>query len=506
VANKFLQRLRESVAASTQPQLQRGTGDKDKLEESAPTQAERDKAAAAGDAFSDGSFPITTQKQADDAWSLRGHNENHSEQSIVAHIRKQVEKHDLNMPGDPARTKESVSLHNLLREAAIRQTAPGVYEATIIQEGCGNPKDANYYTKDALREAVNAGKFEGLRAYLNHPTATEERDRPERDVRFLAGHFKEAKFIDGNPARVDAKFVAGGMEVDKVRNLLESAINSPVGKPLVGISIDGYGAAPDKQTVNGRTYNMVREIAHLGSADIVTQTATGGRFRRALQEASLTPGSISRPVTSKEDKMTFAEFQQKVKAANAKLVEAFGLDSEKDGDKAEGLLREGLVLLRECNDATVDPEIKIQEKIVEKPVAASGEEKDHLAASLKEAQDNLTATETKLRESEDALKASDEKLGTLEAGQAALKVMRDKKVPDAFRESWFPEVAAQKDEDAMSSFVDRKLQERDAILAEFRESVGVEGAGLRPSSSVAAAGSDDQVLAALGIDKDYLAA
>jgi hypothetical protein len=499
VGSMFLKRLRESVSASAEPQLQRGTDD-EKLEESV-SQAERDKAVKNDDAFPDGSFPITTQKQADDAWGLRGHNENHSEDSIVAHISKQVKKHGLTMPStdDDSKTRESsVALHALIREASIKETAPGVYEATIIQEGCGNPDDANYYTKQALQEAVTAGKFEGLRAYLNHPTASEERDRPERDVRYLAGQFREAKFIDGNPARVDAKFVPGGMQVDGVKKLIESAIASPEHRPLVGISIDGYGAAPDKQTVNGRTYNMVREIAHLGSADIVTQTATGGRFRRALKEASLTTGSTSRPVTSKEVVMTAAEFQQKVKAAHAKFTEAIGLDAEKDGEKADTLTREGLVLLRECDEATVEPEVKIQEKIVEKPVAASEEEKDQLAVKLQEAT-------TALAESETARKDAEGKLAANDAAKLASKVLREAKVPEKPALAWFDDVVAAGDEPAMRDLVQRRMDERESIISEFRESVGVEGAGTRPPALVGAP-TGGGLMAAIGIDKDDLAA
>lgn len=63
------------------------------------SQASRDDAVKNNDAFPDGSFPIRNQSEADKAWNLRGHNENHSESSIVAHIRAQVKKHGLTMPG-----------------------------------------------------------------------------------------------------------------------------------------------------------------------------------------------------------------------------------------------------------------------------------------------------------------------------------------------------------------------------------------------------------------------
>lgn len=42
---------------------------------------------------------------------------------------------------------------------------------------------------------------------------------------------------------------------------------------------------PDQETIDGRTYEMVREFAHLGSADLVTRAGAGGQFHRRLQEA-----------------------------------------------------------------------------------------------------------------------------------------------------------------------------------------------------------------------------
>ena len=492
----LLRRLRESVSATELPALQRGT---DPTRESV-SQAERDKAVKNDDAFPDGSFPITTQDEADKAWDLRGHDENHSEGSIVSHIRAQVAKHGLKMPGQ---TRESVSLRIRIREATLTQTSPGVYEATILQEGPGNPEDNNYYTAQALREAVASGRFEGLQAYINHPSQSEEVERPERDVRYLAGHFREARFIDGHPAEVRAKFVPGGMDPDAVKRLIESAINSVPGKPLVGISIDGYGYTPDSQDINGRTYHMVREFAHLGSADIVTRTATGGRFHRRLQEAwRNTPPSQHGRETSGGQQMKPAELQDKVKAALTKLSEASALD-EKDAAKADGLVKDAISALRECESATIEPEVKIQEKIVEKPVAATEAEKDQLAVKLREAETRIAQTE---RERDEAKRDAAEKATKLqenESDRLAAKVLREAEVPGKTAASWFAAVAACADEAAMKRLVEARKAEREEILAEVRESYGlVEGAGERVPLTRTQEATSGDLLDVLGLDRD----
>lgn len=49
--------------------------------------------------MSDGSYPITNQAQANSAWKLRNNSKNHSEASVVAHIRRRCKALGLKFPG-----------------------------------------------------------------------------------------------------------------------------------------------------------------------------------------------------------------------------------------------------------------------------------------------------------------------------------------------------------------------------------------------------------------------
>lgn len=60
---------------------------------------ERKKAASAGAAMADGSYPIKNQADANNAWKLRN-NGKKSEAAVVAHIRKRVKALGLKMPGE----------------------------------------------------------------------------------------------------------------------------------------------------------------------------------------------------------------------------------------------------------------------------------------------------------------------------------------------------------------------------------------------------------------------
>lgn len=64
------------------------------------------------DRMANGSYPITTQHEADAAWKLRGRSKDYSEAQVVAHIRAMVKKHGLTMPGQ--REKAAMGAHGFV--------------------------------------------------------------------------------------------------------------------------------------------------------------------------------------------------------------------------------------------------------------------------------------------------------------------------------------------------------------------------------------------------------
>jgi phage head maturation protease len=80
---------------------------------------ERDSAAASGAAMSDGSFPIYTQNDLDNAWGLRG-NSNHPKSSVVAHIRSRAQALGLKMPSKDKKGKKAKKAARTARGASIR--------------------------------------------------------------------------------------------------------------------------------------------------------------------------------------------------------------------------------------------------------------------------------------------------------------------------------------------------------------------------------------------------
>lgn len=506
--NKLLRRLRESNASTASPQLLRGDKDDDDerdLKERDFSDDDRKRLAKAGDALPDGSFPIETKADLENAVSAYGRAKDKA--AAKAHITKRAKAlgATATLPADwdgsTKKAKETLvpqRLNTLLREAAVRKLSdatddqPPRYEVTLVREGMGNQQDRRVYTREALQSIVEKGLAEGLQAYANHPTSSEEKDQPERDIRKLVGHYEQARLVEtAGVATVTAVFVPiTGDGYEWVVSLIESALANSSPKPLAGISILGDGLGDEATFTDGMPAVFIREIDSLESADLVTKAGAGGTFLRRLQEGLrglASPGVIE----AKENQtMKPTELQDKMRAATALLREA----AQDKADKPEEKLREAFRTLDELAGADVEAEVQIRE--VEKPVAASDEERDQLAAKLKESEKKLADTE---RERDEARG----KVSEYDRAATAAKVLREAEVAREDAERWLPDLAALDSEDKMKRLVENRKAERDAILATVRESfAGVQGAGPRVPAAVSNGSRDP--FADAGVSEDEI--
>jgi hypothetical protein len=63
------------------------------------TADQREKHAKKGNAMPNGSYPIVTQEDLNNAWGLRGRSKDYTSAQIEAHCRAMAKKHGLKMPG-----------------------------------------------------------------------------------------------------------------------------------------------------------------------------------------------------------------------------------------------------------------------------------------------------------------------------------------------------------------------------------------------------------------------
>jgi len=188
-----------------------------------------------------------------------------------------------------------------LLEARVRED--GTIPVRIIAPGWGS---SGYYPAEVLeRDGPKVFKA-GLHTYWNHPSATEERERPERDLRDLAGTLAE-----------DARWEANGPVGPGLygRVAVASRYREDVGElaPHIGVSIRALGRVTEGEA-DGRKGKVVQELAAARSVDFVTAPGAGGRVLELFEAAG------GRAPAERTDAVTEQEAQE-LRTENERLVQ-----------------------------------------------------------------------------------------------------------------------------------------------------------------------------------------
>lgn len=112
----------------------------------------------------------------------------------------------------------------------------------------------------------------GTHLFLDHPTAVEESERPERSVRDLAGRIASVPVYEDGALQADVEVFPHMVPV--IEGLADS----------IGLSIRADGLA-EMGTVDGRSGPIITEISRGHSVDFVTAAGAGGRLVRLLESA-----------------------------------------------------------------------------------------------------------------------------------------------------------------------------------------------------------------------------
>jgi hypothetical protein len=161
-------------------------------------------------------------------------------------------------------------------------------DVIIIETGMGNRRDKHYYGDDTLEDAVQHKVFDGAQAYADHPSASEETDRPERSVKDLIGYYSDSRLTTRNGHNA----ISAKLKVQEGHDWVIGLIKESVAynqkfpdKVYAGISINADGDVSPAQ-VNGQDVNYVHRITSVFSADVVTKPARGGKFLTLIESAS----------------------------------------------------------------------------------------------------------------------------------------------------------------------------------------------------------------------------
>lgn len=163
----------------------------------------------------------------------------------------------------------------LSEAAAVFDKATQTVTITPIRPGFGNKRDGMYYPTDTLREATEAGLFDNLKMYRNHPRKSDDKERPERDVNDWFATTRKATWDES----IGAPRLPVKVHDDKDFARWEDAPEQ------IAFSVRGGGFAR-KGTAEGQDTKIVEAIARVRSVDWVTEAGAGGAITFAESAAS----------------------------------------------------------------------------------------------------------------------------------------------------------------------------------------------------------------------------
>jgi hypothetical protein len=198
-----------------------------------------------------------------------------------------------------------------LTERAVRPNS--TIDLKLIAPGWGS---SGYYSADVLRADGPTAWPAGTHMYLDHPTVSESKDRPERSVRDLA-----AVTVSQPEFREDGKagpgLYAQASVLPQYRDIIDALA------PHIGVSIRAHGSFKEGEA-DGRTGRVITRIAKGESVDFVTRPGAGGKVL-ALME-SLRQNEASDVAISETDDNTAAseaaEADRLQEVQNMELTEA----------------------------------------------------------------------------------------------------------------------------------------------------------------------------------------
>lgn len=195
----------------------------------------------------------------------------------------------------------------------------GKYRIRIIVPGQGS---SGIYTAENLAESAPLFKA-GTEMFIDHPTETEEWERPERSIRDYAGVFLEDATVGEDGALYTVCKVFSGVN-ELIKDKWEH----------IGVSINAWCADPISE--NG----IVPPIAGVRSVDFVTTPGAGGAIVDLL-ESNRNDNYVKEAGMDKEIESKFDELKASlIEALSSKLEAAMATIQEA---KAQGPTEEASV-------------------------------------------------------------------------------------------------------------------------------------------------------------------
>jgi hypothetical protein len=234
----------------------------------------------------------------------------------------------------------------LKENLALSTTSPSGkrWKVKVIESGWGS---SGYYGASMLSEFGPKVFKAGTKVFMNHPSASEASDRPERDVHQLAGKLVSNAVFQENGLYADIEFYS------HYAPIIQEMAND------VGLSIHALGNAVEGEA-EGRQGPIIESLVEdpFTSVDVVTVAGAGGKFV-ALLESYKRIGEAAEFVAETDTEGNGMSItKEELEAAVADLKDAFV--------EAISPLRESVsVLVEAATPAEIDATDSVEEEVVD---------------------------------------------------------------------------------------------------------------------------------------------
>ena len=188
--------------------------------------------------------------------------------AVKRKIRAEYRKLDVEDEDIPRWVKETETREEVLEYMPLTEATFDKGRATVIVIKAGfNANKDRYYPKEVLQR--DYGIFEGLKMYADHPTETEEKERPERSIREWVATLKDVTCDESGTITGVAEIIEPWL-MQKLAALREKKMLGDM-----GISINAVGSA-SKSTIDGVETDVIEKLERANSVDFVTEPGAGG--------------------------------------------------------------------------------------------------------------------------------------------------------------------------------------------------------------------------------------
>lgn len=170
-------------------------------------------------------------------------------------------------------SKSLIESTTLVEATVASDAGAGVLEVEFITPGWGS---SGYYSREVVEAAAPLFAV-GTHMYLDHPSASDAADRPERSVRDLAAVITEAGTVNASTGGVRGKV--------KVAAPYRELLTDEEFVKNIGVSIRGSATDIVIGEAEGRTGPIIEGLADVQSVDFVTRAGRGGRVLAVLESA-----------------------------------------------------------------------------------------------------------------------------------------------------------------------------------------------------------------------------